>query len=85
MFILEILKNYGLDVYDPNVPPVIIVFLIILILSIFSILCFWNIMFYFIVLFSFDTEFIQNIINKYKLLGKMIRFYRKSSYYFIGF
>ena len=41
-------------------------------------------MFYFIVLFSFETEFIQNIIKKYKLLGKIIRFYRNSSYYFIG-
>ena len=37
MFILEILKNYGLDLYDPNVPPVVLLCLVILILSILSI------------------------------------------------
>ena len=84
MFILENLKNYGVDLYDPNLPPVVGMCLVLLVLSICSILCFLNIVFYFIVLFSFETEFIKNIIKNYKLLGKIIRFYRNSSYYFIG-
>uniref|UniRef100_UPI0030FF37FB hypothetical protein n=1 Tax=Singerocybe alboinfundibuliformis TaxID=1346812 RepID=UPI0030FF37FB len=84
MFILEILKNYGVDLYDSNTPPVVLLCLIIIILVILSILCFLNIMFYFVVLFSVEREYVQNIITKYKLLGKIIKFYHKTSYLFIG-
>lgn len=38
----------------------------------------------FLVLFSVEREYVKNIIKKYKLLGKIINFYHKTSYLFIG-
>jgi hypothetical protein len=57
-FVLEILKNWGIDLYDPNTPPYVTFILCILILSVLSFLCFINIIFYVIMYLIVESKFV---------------------------
>jgi hypothetical protein len=86
MFLLEILKNWGIDIFDSSTPPLVGFALCILILSVLSVLCFINIVFYFVVLLIIDSKFVTDKINKNgaiwagwgKIITKIINFYKQT-------
>ena len=80
MFLLEILKNWGIDIFDSTTPPNVIFAVCIMILSVLSVLCFINILFYFVVLLIVDSQFVTDKINKIgsKILNKIVKFYKQT-------
>jgi len=62
MILLEILKYIGIDIYDHNVPSLVLLSLNLFLLIIISLSCFLNIIFYFIVI---------NFLNRNEVLEKL--------------
>jgi hypothetical protein len=57
--IMDIFSYLGIDLNDPNVPPFVLLFLGFLILCLLALITFINIIFYFLVLFFLETEYIK--------------------------
>lgn len=82
-YLLEILKNWGIDIYDSSTPPFVLFALCILILSVLSVLCFINIIFYVIMLLIVDSKYVTDKINKNgmatpEILKKFVNFYKQT-------
>ena len=66
MIILELLKHIGIDLYDGNVPDIVLFALCILLLTIYSVLCILNILIYLLVLYILKSNNILIKIEKNK-------------------
>lgn len=85
MILIELLKYLGINIYDNSTPPEVIYALCIMLLSIMSVICFFNLLIYFIVLFALDSKYIQDKIDGFKKLQKIINLYKNTRIYFILF
>jgi hypothetical protein len=91
MFLVELFKYFGINIYDVNIPNNVLLALCFMLLIIFSVLCFINILIYFFVLYIFENKSILERIEKIdkviirKIILKLINFYKKSSILFIVF
>nr|YP_010146929.1 hypothetical protein K4014_mgp38 [Cyclocybe aegerita]QQP21438.1 hypothetical protein [Cyclocybe aegerita] len=83
MFLLEILKFYGINLYDPSIPPFVLLCLCFLNLFIFSLGCFCNIIIYFTIIINKENKYVTQIRELQWLLGRLINLYIKSSYVFL--
>ena len=84
MFLLEFLKNLGINLSDTdNVPFEVFFSTNILILCTVSMFCVINIIIYLLVIKSIDTEYIQSKIINYSIVRKILNFYKKTSMTFI--
>ena len=84
MFLLEILKNLGINLSDTdNVPFEVFFSTNILILCTVSMFCVINIIIYLLVIKSIDTEYIQSKIINYSIVRKILNLYKKTSMTFI--
>jgi hypothetical protein len=81
MFI--VLKSYGMDIYDPNVPSFVLLCLSFLILTVISIGCFINVIFYFFILLNSENEWILKFVNKHWILKRIFNIYLNTSRIFI--
>jgi hypothetical protein len=61
--IVDIFNYLGINLNDPSIPPIVLLSLSVFILCSVALLSFLNILFYFLVLFFIDTEFIKNKIQ----------------------
>ena len=84
MFLLEFLKNLGINLSDTdNVPFEVFFSTNILILCTVSMFCVINIIIYLLVIKSIDTEYIQSKIINYSIVRKILNLYKKTSMTFI--
>ena len=84
MFLLEFLKNLGINLSDTdNVPFEVFFSTNILILCTVSMFCVINIIIYLLVIKSIDTECIQSKIINYSIVRKILNLYKKTSMTFI--
>ena len=84
MFLLEILKNLGINLSNTdNVPFEVFFSTNILILCTVSMFCVINIIIYLLVIKSIDTEYIQSKIINYSIVRKILNLYKKTSMTFI--
>ena len=87
MFLLEFLKNLGINLSDTdNVPFEVFFSTNILILCTVSMFCVINIIIYLLVIKSIDTvaeTYIQSKIINYSIVRKILNFYKKTSMTFI--
>ena len=84
MFLLEFLKNLGINLSDTdNVPFEVFFSTNILILCTVSMFCVINIIIYLLVIESIDTEYIQSKIINYSIVRKILNLYKKTSMTFI--
>src|ERR1700726_65820 len=91
MFIVELFKYFGINIYDVNIPNNVLLALCFMLLVIFSVVCVINILIYFFVLYVCENKSIFEKIDNIdkviirKILLKVINFYKKSSIFFIVF
>ena len=84
MFLLEFLKNLGINLSDTdNVPFEVFFSTNILILCTVSMFCVINIIIYLLVIKSIDKEYIQSKIINYSIVRKILNLYKKTSMTFI--
>ena len=84
MFLLEFLKNLGINLSETdNVPFEVFFSTNILILCTVSMFCVINIIIYLLVIKSIDTEYIQSKIINYSIVRKILNLYKKTSMTFI--
>ena len=84
MFLLEFLKNLGINLSNTdNVPFEVFFSTNILILCTVSMFCVINIIIYLLVIKSIDTEYIQSKIINYSIVRKILNLYKKTSMTFI--
>jgi hypothetical protein len=85
MIILYQLNELLSKLQDNSIPDDGKLALGFLILSVISLLCFINILTYFIVLYTIETKFMQEKMDRWKLLKRIMNLYKTTSIYFIGF
>jgi hypothetical protein len=60
--IIDIFNYLGIDLNDSNIPPFVLVFMGFFILCLLALITFLNILFYFLVLFFIEKEYIKKIV-----------------------
>jgi hypothetical protein len=81
--IMDIFSYLGLDLNDPNVPPFVLLFVGFLILCLLALITFINIIFYFLVLFFIEHEYIKKKIENRKFLIMFVNIYKKTRFVFV--
>jgi hypothetical protein len=64
MVLLEIIKNMGIDIFDPNAPILVKLSLCLLLLTLISLSCILNIFMYFIIRLSIDSKYVKELKDK---------------------
>ena len=83
---LDLLLNWlGISlVENATDSPVFLLSACVLIFSIIALLCAINIIFYFIVLYFIENKNLLEKISKYKILLKLIKFYKKTTMFYLA-
>lgn len=81
--IMDIFSYFGIELNDPNVPPFVLVFLGFFIFCLLALITFINILFYFLVMFFIEKEYIKKKIENRKILIKIVNLYKKTRFVFV--
>lgn len=72
MVLLEIIKNMGINIFDPNAPILVRLSLCLLFLTLISLSCILNIFICFIIRLSIDSKYIKELMDKWIILKRII-------------
>jgi hypothetical protein len=85
MIILEYLKNLLNLMQDESIPVIGKLAVGNFILCVLLLLSFINVLIYFLVLITFDNILVQNLMNKYSIIKRILILYKNTRIYFLIF
>lgn len=80
---IDFLKNFGIDLQDPNVSLLVLFSVCIFLLTLTSLASFLNFLVYVIIIRTSETEFVLNYIKNKPRLTKYVNFYKNVSTVFV--